>query len=125
MQDAAPRTRFTAHADLADIIGMDAAEALGKALDGKQIEVPASCDADHPIAKAVGTATAALITHNFRHTILVLPTTRRADRVVEMRAAKMTVREIAMAVGITDYEVRTVLGKHRLASRQQARTIWP
>lgn len=107
-------TRYTVFQAVADIVGIDAADKLTEALDGQRITVPATCSADHPIVKAVGLENAALISESFQATLLVLPTTNCIDRIVEMHAAKLTIREISLAIGLADHQVRAVLAR-RLA----------
>jgi L-alanine-DL-glutamate epimerase-like enolase superfamily enzyme len=99
---------------VADVIGGEATDRLCETLGGTRIYVPATIGAHHPIAEAIGMEAAAKIAQFFHRTVLILPKPKsRHERVMEMRRAGKTVREIALATGYTEGHVYAVLADDR------------
>lgn len=100
---------------VADVIGVEAAEKLCRALGGTRIYVPAKIGEHHPIAVALGEENAARIADYFHGTVLALPKgLSRRERVIEYRrTTKMTIREIALATDYTEAGVYKILAEER------------
>lgn len=100
---------------VADVIGVEAAEKLCRALGGTRIYVPATIGEHHPIAVAIGEENAARIAEHFHRTVLALPKgLSRRERVIEYRrSTKMTIREIALATDYTEAGVYKILAEER------------
>lgn len=100
---------------VADVIGVEAAEKLCRALGGARIYVPAAIGEHHPIAVAIGEENAARIAEHFHRTVLALPKgLSRRERVIEFRrTTNMTIREIALATEYTEAGVYKILADER------------
>lgn len=111
-----PRTASssTVYTAVADVIGVAATDRLCEVLGGARIYVPATLGDHHPITEAVGPEAAAKIAAHFHQTVLILPKPKsRHERVLEMRKAQKSVREIALATGYTEGHVYAILAEDR------------
>lgn len=101
-------------AEVAAVIGDDAAAALAAAFCGVPLYVPKAPGPDHPVTRAIGPEKAALLGSFFHTTKIefgVGVAKRRAIR--DMKAAGVSNRDIARRLLVTDRFVRMVLAEDR------------
>jgi hypothetical protein len=104
-------SRSAVFAEIAEVIGVEAACKLVEALGGLRIYVPNEVPADHEIALAIGGAAAARLASFYHGTSIVLPVSgSRKRRVYEMaRSGRYTRKQIAKATGYSERHVYDIL----------------
>ena len=107
-----PAAASEIEAEVAAVIGADAAAALAAAFCGRPVYVPRHPGADHPVAKIIGHEKAILLGNYFWATKLEFPVgiaKRRA--ILDMKARGIGNREIAARLLVTDRFVRMVIAE--------------
>lgn len=101
---------------LAQVIGADAAIALGRAFAGTRLYIPLQMPAHHPIATAIGVDAARDLGCHFGTECIEIPLLksrgeRHADRklIADLRRQGFTIAEVARAVGCSERNVYNVL----------------
>jgi hypothetical protein len=103
--------------EIASAIGAVSARRLIEALGGQRLYIPAAIDADHEIAKAIGTEPAESLASFFHGTWMSLPMPRsiigpRAVRELAQREPELTRAQIALRTGYTERQVYRILGEN-------------
>lgn len=115
MRDTGDDGRVTL-GQLAQVIGADAAIALGRVFAGTRLYIPLQVPQDHPIAAAIGVDAARDLGRHFGTECIEIPLLksrgeRQADRklIADLRRQGFTVAEVARAVGCSERHVYNVL----------------
>lgn len=100
---------------IADVAGLDAALALGRARPGERVYIPERVDADHWLVKIVGLEAAEKIATAFGSTKIEIPQAvagdkrRRAAAIADLIARGYSTNEIVRRLGIS----RNTVAEHR------------
>ena len=94
-------------AEIASLVGHEAAVTLAQRLGGSEVYVPrpAALTADHPIVSAIGESLAREVAARFAGESLYIPMARRAV-VTSLIAAGSSVSAVARCLGISQQTVR-------------------
>ncbi|BBL69732.1 hypothetical protein [Methylogaea oryzae] len=112
---------------IAEYCGMDVALKIMAEYGGVHLCVPVKARPEHRLVELLGPVDAARFCEAFGNQTLNIPKGQalqhalRLNRMMEMRAAKATMADIARAVGLTERRVTDLMGGAPSINRQQDR----
>lgn len=102
---------------IADVAGLEAAIAIGRAKAGQQISIPKKSPPGHWLHDLVGADAAAKIVETFQDTKIIIPVTltgakrQRAEAIAQMAASGYSLNKIVQLTGLSRSTVRAHIDK--------------